>query len=38
MPELSFREWVEQKDEEARSSERAQRRAEWLRAYRQLKE
>ncbi len=37
MPELSFKEWVEQKAEEARSSERAQRRDEWLRAYEGLK-
>ena len=37
MPELSFKEWVEQKDEEARSSEKAQRRDEWLRAYHALK-
>ena len=38
MSEVSFKEWVEQKTEEARSSERAQRRAEWLHAYRELKE
>jgi hypothetical protein len=37
MPELSFKEWVEQKDEEARSSDKAQRRQEWLRAYQSLK-
>jgi hypothetical protein len=37
MPELSFKDWVAQKAEEARSSERAQRRAEWLRAYEELK-
>ncbi len=37
MSEVSFKEWVEQKAEEAHSSERAQRRAEWLRAYEGLK-
>jgi hypothetical protein len=37
MPELSFKEWVEQKDEEARGSERGQRRAEWIQAYRRLR-
>lgn len=37
MPELSFREWVEQKDEEARRSEHFERRAEWIRAYRRLR-
>jgi hypothetical protein len=38
MPELTFRDWVEKKDEEAHSSERMQRQAEWLQAYGELKE
>ncbi len=38
MPELSFKEWVVQKDEEARNNEQGQRRAEWLRAYRRLRD
>jgi hypothetical protein len=38
VPELSFQEWVEKKAEEAQSSERLQRRAEWLRAYEDFKE
>jgi hypothetical protein len=37
MPDLSFKEWVEQKDEEARSSEKVRRRQEWLQAYQSLK-
>ncbi len=36
MPGLSFREWVEKQADEA-SSERATRRAEWRRAYQQLR-
>jgi hypothetical protein len=38
MPELSFKEWVAKKDEEAHSSERMQRQAEWLQAYGELTE
>ena len=38
MPELSFKEWVEKMNEEARNNEQGQRRAEWLRAYGQLKD
>jgi hypothetical protein len=37
MPEPSFRDWVEQKAKEA-GSERAERLAEWRRAYRQLRD
>ncbi|SRR5579883_203308 len=38
MPELSFKEWVDRKMEEARDSQRGRRRADWLRAYEGLKE
>ncbi len=38
MPGLSFKEWVEQKYEEAHSSDKAQRRREWLQAYQALKD
>jgi hypothetical protein len=38
MPELTFKEWVGKKNEEARNNEQGQRRAEWLRAYNELKE
>jgi hypothetical protein len=37
MPGLNFKEWVEQKAEEARSSERAQRQSEWRQAYRRFR-
>lgn len=37
MPELSFREWVERKAEEAGSSDRALRQSEWKRAYNLLR-
>jgi hypothetical protein len=37
MSEMSFREWVEQKIEEARGSGEGRRRAEWTQSYRRLR-